>query len=299
MIQLKYITLFWIASAFVMALAGCTSKNKPRTLTVSIEPQRFLLEQIVGDRWQVNTLLENGADPENFDPPMSVLKKALDSKAILIISQLPFEESLTERLGAKAAGIKIYNTSRGIDLLSGTHGSHGHSHQHEDFDPHVWSSVVNAKIMADNMLAAILEIDPDGAAYYTANHKALMQRLDALQSELMETLKENPGASFIVWHPSLSYFARDFGLNQISLGAENKELTAPQMREKIEQARTAGANVMFIQASLDRDKSQQLASQAGAHSVTINPLAYEWDDELRLVANSIAGLSPDHMPENP
>ena len=52
------------------------------------------------------------------------------------------------------------------------------------------------------------------------------------------------GSSFLVWHPSLSYFARDYGLHQIALGgAEHKEVSIPALREAIEEARGSGASV--------------------------------------------------------
>ena len=73
-------------------LTACSQGDADRTLTVSIEPQRYLLEQIAGDKWQVNTVLEKGADPENFDPPMSTMKKAMSSRLYFSMGTLPFEQ---------------------------------------------------------------------------------------------------------------------------------------------------------------------------------------------------------------
>ena len=56
-------------AALAVALWGCggTEDGRP-VLTVSVEPQRALLESVVGDRFEVQTLLSSGANPETFEP---------------------------------------------------------------------------------------------------------------------------------------------------------------------------------------------------------------------------------------
>lgn len=61
-------------------LSGCKGRQAGvPVLSVSIEPQRYLLERIAGPGWKVNTVLSKGADPENFDPAMSTLVRTAQS----------------------------------------------------------------------------------------------------------------------------------------------------------------------------------------------------------------------------
>lgn len=280
-------SILYIIGLLTIVLTACNGQSGDRpTIAVSIEPQRYLLEQIAGDRWEVVTLLDRGADPENFDPSMQTLKKASDAKAYFRMGHMAFEDNIIDRMSGEQK-MTIVDTSKGIVPLTDTHNHDGHVHE---FDPHVWSSVKSAKVIAANMYQALLDIDPEHAEYYTTNYNELAEKLEALDRELAETLLTSEGKAFLVWHPSLSYFARDYNLRQIALGSgDSKETSALEMKHNIEEARESGATVMFVQPEFDYRKSEDLARQTGTHTVTINPMSYNWDQEMRLTAKAIAG----------
>ena len=273
----------------IAMLTACSQGDADRTLTVSIEPQRYLLEQIAGDKWQVNTVLEKGADPENFDPPMSTMKKAMSSRLYFSMGTLPFEQTLIDRMNEGGEKVKTVDTSAGIRRLHGTHGPHdGHHHESAE-DPHVWTSVVNSRQMARNMLDALVELDPDNRDYYNANYRRLDARLDSIDREIRTLLEPCQGATFVVWHPSLSYFAADYGLNQVAMGMENKEVSPMQMKENIDRARTLGARVMIVQPDFDQNRSAELARQIGATTLSVNLMSDAWIDDMLRTARTIAG----------
>lgn len=273
----------------IAMLTACSQGDADRTLTVSIEPQRYLLEQIAGDKWQVNTVLEKGADPENFDPPMSTMKKAMSSRLYFSMGTLPFEQTLIDRMNEGGEKVKTVDTSAGIRRLHGTHGPHdGHHHESAE-DPHVWTSVVNSRQMARNMLDALVELDPDNSDYYNANYRRLDARLDSIDREIRTLLEPCQGATFVVWHPSLSYFAADYGLNQVALGMENKEVSPMQMKDNIDRARTLGARVMIVQPDFDQNRSAELARQIGATTLSVNLMSDAWIDDMLRTARTIAG----------
>ena len=276
----------------IAMLTACSQGDADRTLTVSIEPQRYLLEQIAGDKWQVNTVLEKGADPENFDPPMSTMKKAMSSRLYFSMGTLPFEQALIDRMNEGGERVKTVDTSAGIRRPHGTHGSHGshdgHNH-HSAEDPHVWTSVGNSRLMARNMLNALIELDPDNSDYYTANFNRLDARLDSIDREIRTLLDPCQDATFVVWHPSLSYFAADYGLNQVAMGLENKEVSPMQMKDNIDRARQLGARVMIVQPDFDQNRSTELARQIGATTLSVNLMSDSWIDDMLRTARAIAG----------
>lgn len=273
----------------IAMLTACSQGDADRTLTVSIEPQRYLLEQIAGDKWQVNTVLEKGADPENFDPPMSTMKKAMSSRLYFSMGTLPFEQTLIDRMNEGGEKVKTVDTSAGIRRLHGTHGPHdGHHHESAE-DPHVWTSVINSRQMARNMLDALVELDPDNSDYYNANYRRLDAHLDSIDREIRTLLEPCRGATFVVWHPSLSYFAADYSLNQVAMGMENKEVSPMQMKDNIDRARTLGARVMIIQPDFDQNRSAELARQIGATTLSVNLMSDAWIDDMLRTARTIAG----------
>ncbi len=198
-------------------------------ITVSIEPQRWLLEQIVGDRMEVRTLLSAGGDPESYEPAFSHLATLEESRCYMCVGNLGFEAAVIDKIRANNPDLKIVNVSDSIEYIVSAECGHDHG-----IDPHVWSSAANARIMAENMLRNVSELDPEHSDEYYSNfiaHIATIPSVDSVCRDLLAPLK---GGAFVVWHPSLSYFARDYGLQQIAVGAEGKEPSVGEMQEMID-----------------------------------------------------------------
>ena len=85
----------------------------------------------------------------------------------------------------------------------------------------------------------------------------------------------------MVWHPSLSYFAADYGLNQVAMGLENKEVSPMQMKDNIDRARQLG--------DFDQNRSTELARQIGATTLSVNLMSDSWIDDMLRTARAIAG----------
>lgn len=94
-----------------------------------------------------------------------------------------------------------------------------------------------------------------------------------------------------MWHPSLSYFARDYGLHQIALSPEGKEMSVEDISRAVETARRDSARVMFFQKDADSRQAQTVNDQIGARVVEINPLDYDWKGEMLNIANAMASDS--------
>lgn len=291
----RWLSRLMVAVAIVVFVVGCAdpAARKIPVVSVSIEPQRWLLEQIVGDKMEVRSLMGNGGNPEHYEPTFSHLANLEKSVAYFQVGNLGFESAIMEKVQANNPDLPIYCVSDSIRMILDTH-HHDHHKDSEEclaYDPHTWSSVKNAKIMAANMLRGMKEVDADNAAYYTRNFITLSHKLDSLDLMLTEKLAPVCGGSFIVRHPSLSYFARDYGLTQLALGMENKELSVEETRSLIDRARSAGTTVFFIQKDFDRSQAVAITDGLGSDIklISINPLAYEWADEIQVVADAIAG----------
>ena len=270
--------------------------DKP-VLAVSIEPQRAWLEEIVGDKYEVVAMLPRGANPENFDPGMQSRKQLERAQAYFITGYLPFEDKLVSSLGADSR-VRIVNTSEGIVPVLGTHdhnhGEEAHHHHHgrhehgNGADPHVWTSLKNARVMIGHMKDAVTDIDTANRAFYSQNFAALDARIDSLDQVYSARL--GSGASnraFAVWHPSLSYFARDYGLEQIAVGFENKEIPAVTLKKVIEEAREDSVRVFFFQKEFDSRQAETLNSAMGTEMIIITPLDYEWEKQFDAIVSAL------------
>lgn len=268
--------------AGTMAACGSRPSEKP-VITVSIQPQKYLLEQIVGDKIDVRCLLANGGNPESYEPSLTHLMNLERSEAYFQIGNVGFESAIIDRIRTNNPQLKIYNTSDSVTLIIGTHGGHVH-----EVDPHTWSSVRNGKIIASNMYKALVSMEPENEKYYTRNYRNLMQRLDSIDGVISSMLAPKSGTAFLVWHPSLSYFARDYGLKQLSVGSEGKEVSVQQLRDLVDDAKAGDALVFFTQKDFDSRQASIVAAETGAEIVPINLLDYDWENGLLSVAAAIA-----------
>lgn len=278
----------------VFVIASCTSKTESKlpTIVVSIPPQQYFADKLVGDKMNVICLLEKGGNPEIYEPTPSDIISIEQSDLYMMMGYLPFETNLVSKIASNKPDLNVVDTSKGVDVLMGTHGDcphhHAHSHHH-DADPHTWSSVKNAKIIVKNMYDAIIDIDAANKDYYAENYRMLKAHLDSIDDEIAEKLVAKKGKSFLVWHPSLSYFARDYGLNQISVWQNGKETTVQSMQTKINEAEKSNATVFFLQKDYDARQTEVVSQQIEAKLVYITPLNYNWEEEINNIVNAIVG----------
>lgn len=269
-------------------VASCSPKtaHKP-TITVSIQPQKYLLKQLAGDKWEIKCLLSNSADPESYDPSLSHLMNLENSDAYFRIGNIPFESAIINKVHNNNPHLRIFDNSKGIALIEGTHSHESTTLPHTDIDPHTWTSVKNAKMIASNMLDALVELDPDNKAIYSKNFHNLKIRLDSLDADFSSKLAPIKGTSFAVWHPSLSYFARDYGLKQIAFNPEGKEVPVQQLQHIFEDADKNGVKTFFLQKDTDSRQAQTAAEHFKANTIEINPLSYNWEEEMQSIVNAI------------
>lgn len=283
-------------------------KADKQVITVSIEPLRFFTEAIAGPDWTIETLVPNGASPETYDPTPRQLAQLAESKACLRISYVGYEMVWSSRLAENAPHVPFMNMSEGIDLIFDSHHAHHHHHeghpgnyeeQEEEHhhtaseaeggvEPHVWNSPANARIIAGNILKAMITLDKAQAESYRIRYDSLCQRIDRCDSLVRELLSQ-PDASgaFMIYHPALSYFARDYGLTQIAIETDGKEPSAARMKELNKLCKEKHVQVIFIQPEFDRRNAEAIAKQTGARIVSINPLSYQWEEELIATARAL------------
>lgn len=295
----KCLMAFAIMVASVTSCATDSSKSGKAKVVVSIMPIYEVAKTIAGDSIDVVCLMPKGGNPETYEPTISQYVEVEQSGAFMYVNGMDFEASIANRMRENKEDLLLVDLSKGIELLYGTHGNCTHHHKdgacgHGDVDPHVWSSAKNMSKIAYNILQTLKKVDSSRSAYYEANYDSVVTLINRVDVELDSLLAPYCGEAFVVWHPSLGYFARDYGLNQISVGGqESKESSVNQLRDKIEMAKKRGARVMVLQKNYDDRQAQVVNEQIGACVVEIDPLDADWAKQLKKVAYEIASKGND------
>lgn len=269
-----------------LSLAACAPEPEPEreTLCVSILPLRSLVGEIVGDDFRIDVLVPPGASPETFEPtPRQIV--ALDkARMIFGVGLLDFEVSLLQKIENRE---KLVILSRGIKLLEGTcaHARHhdtvdggraeedAHNHAH-GIDPHIWTSPRELQRMVANAYEAIHAAWPDSTKY-TENYRRLSRELQELDRRTAGKIARSGVKAFIIYHPALTYYARDYGIRQEAVETDGKEPSAKRLAELIRIARREGIRQIFYQKQFPASVVETIARDMDARTVAIDPLREE------------------------
>jgi len=281
---MKYIPLSILCAIVLGLFYSCkpSKTNNENMLSVTIEPQKYFLEAIVGNKFSVNTAIPSGANPESYDPSPSQMVNISKSKIYFKVGNMGFENSWLNNIGANNPHLKIVDCSVGIaQIIDEGHGHHG-------ADPHIWSSPKGAASISKNMYNALIEYDSKNRDYYLERYKDAEKIIQQTDSIIRYYLDQVPSRSFIIYHPALSYFSNEYSLKQYSIEVDGKSPSPQQLAQLIKEAKKDNVKVIFLQPEFDRKNAETIAKELNAKIVPINPLSYNWSEELINIAKAIA-----------
>ena len=150
------------------------------------------------------------------------------------------------------------------------HGhSHGHHHHdHGDYDPHAWQSLVRAQVYVDNILKGLIEADPEGEAYYRARAEAYQQEMQALHEGFKARFQALPDnrRKVMTPHDAFGYLADEYGLTFLSPQGVStaSEPSAREMASLVRQLREQEVAALFMENIGDTRLIAQLQRETGA-----------------------------------
>lgn len=266
---------------------------------VSIVPQRYFVEKVGGELVKVSVMVKPGASPATYEPKpnqMVILSKARVYYAIGV----PFERVWLKKISAANPKMLLVHTEKGIEKrpMKAHHHEEGNhktfekrsqepADEHQGImDPHVWLSPPLVKIQAQNILDALLLVDPGHGTIYETNYKKFIAELDALDANIRGIFAGiGERVAFMVFHPAWGYFARTYGLEQIAVEMEGKEPKPADLKHLIHHARERGIKVIFVQPEFSTRSAQAIARAIGGEVVFANPLAPDWAINLKEIAS--------------
>ena len=262
--------------------AGMAESNAKPTVTVTIPPYKYFVEKIAGDKVDVNVMVSNGNNPETYEPNAQQMMELSNSALYLKVGSIGFEQTWMKKLQDNAPDMKMIDTSVGIKPAQTPGGN---------IDPHVWMSCKNARIISSNIFKALCQLEPENKTFFQKNYQQLLSSIDRQDSIIRKSFKDNPEMvrKFVIYHPILTYFARDYQLEQLAIEEEGREPSAAQLKSLIERARKQKIRYCLIQAEFANRNTTTFIKESQTKAMDINPLQADWANAMKEVSQAVQG----------
>jgi len=275
---------------FVLIFTGCSRQGGDRdqkVITVSIEPFRFFTSGIAGDNYSINVIVPPGASPATYEPPPAVIRGISNSDLVIINGYLGFETAWIERMLGLNEEAEVLRLADSQDLIATESHRHNDITHYTGVDPHFWLSPVRARIIARDIKDFLVKNDPDRKETYVTNYLKIDSIIMDTDSYIKSLLNDSVTKSFMIFHPSLTYLAIDYGLEQIPVETEGKEPSPSELKNLIDRGREENLKTIFVQREFDTKNARLIGDEIGAETVVINPLSDNWVMSVKEIAENI------------
>jgi len=276
--------LLLLAVVLAISILSCERKEEISgkiKVVVTIPPQAEFVERVGGEKVAVTVMVPPGANLHTYEPtPSQMTSLAKAQMYAKVGSGIEFELVWMDKLMAINKDMLVVDCSRGIEIQ-------GMVGEQEAMDPHIWMSPRNVKIMVQNIFEGLVQIDPDGEAYYQRNLGSYLQELTRLDQDIRDGLAGVTNRRFMVYHPAFGYFAREYNLTMLPIEAEGKEPTAAGLARLIEQAREHDIKVIFAEPQFNPQSAEVIAEAIGGRVVLIDPLARDYLANMRRLLDEL------------
>ncbi len=227
-------------------------------------------------------MVSNGNNPETYEPYAQQMMELSRSALYLKVGSIGFEQTWMKKLQDNAPDMKVIDTSTGITPAKTPGGN---------TDPHVWMSCKNARIISSNIFKALCQLEPENKTFFQKNYQQLLCSIDRQDSIIRKSFKDNPEMvrKFVIYHPILTYFARDYQLEQLAIEEEGREPSAAQLKSLIERARKEKIKFCLIQAEFANRNTTTFINESHTKPMDINPLQGDWNWAMQEAAAAVQG----------
>jgi len=294
---LKKILLFSLI--LMLALSACAkpaAREDPEKLTISVSilPQQWFVDQIGADRVRTQAMVGSGDDPHTYEPSPQQMTNLAVSELYFTIG-VEFEAVWLPRFESANPNMKVVDTAAGIELIPAVD-----EHEHDaagaaentnigtETDPHIWFSPLRMKQMAQTMAEAMKTADSQNADFYQANLEALLIKIDAIDAEVRKQLEGSKRDHFMVVHPAWGYVAEDYGLHMLAVEIGGNEPAPDTLSQIITLAREYEVNTLVIERGSNARLATSITEQAGIQSIVEwDPMAYDWTASMLMIAETL------------
>lgn len=211
----KKLMLLLLVFTFFSCKKEVKDKNQKLQVVTTTSMITDMVKNIGRDLIEVEGLMGSGVDPHLYKASEGDVSKLVNAD-VIFYNGLHLEGKLVEvfekmkhqHINTIAVGESLdKNTLIGSDYFA------------SNYDPHIWFSVKNWKIITTFVTHKLAEIDPKNAEAFKANGKTYLTKLDELENKLKNTIASLPKEKriLVTAHDAFSYFGKAYDFDVVGL----------------------------------------------------------------------------------
>jgi zinc transport system substrate-binding protein len=268
------VALVATGTTFALYQSGLIFRASPTSgklqVLATFYPQYDFTQNIGGDRISLSLLVPMTVDVHAFEPTPSSIQQVANAR-VLIYNGAGLEPWITQVVNAAGnSNLLLVNASQGIPLIP---VPAQFQREGRIIDPHVWLDPVLAKQQVNNILQALIRVDPADQAYFTANAQVYNSKLDNLNSQIINATTTTQTRKFVTFHEAFGYFANRYNLIQIPIaGPFEEEPTPSDIQNVVDVVNQNHLCVVGYESLENPAISQSIASQTHAKLMRMDPI---------------------------
>ena len=200
----------------VLLLCSCTSvdvDSSKISIVTTIFPYYDFTREITGDKASLTMLVSPGVESHDYEPsPQDIIK--INDADLFIYNGGESDEWVNNILSSINNDVKVLSMFDYVEHLCSDSNDHEHSEEHHyEEDEHIWTSPVNAIILADIISKEIQSIDVENSAYYQSNTDNYLSKLTELDNSFNQLVNNSTRNTIVVADRfPLLYFTNEYNL---------------------------------------------------------------------------------------
>lgn len=266
--------------------------KEKRIIYTTFFPIYDLTKRIVGDKWEIRTIIENGEEPHDFELKTNDMKEL--TKADLIIYNGAGMESFIQSIkDSIKKENKFLDLSVGLTLLKTSND------ENAAVNPHTWLSPKNAVFELESIYKKVSSLDNENEEEYKENFEKAKKEFLELDEYIKKELVNIPEEKryFVVSHAAFNYLAHDYNLKQVAISgiSPEEEPSANELKKIADFVQKHNIKTIFFEGKATPKVAKTLAKTAGVKTDTLCTMETVTEEEknrgyLELMKENIENL---------
>ncbi len=276
----KFLQLGLLSIVAVVLLAACGNDNDKETtdkadangdeklqLVATFSIIHDILNEVGGDLVDVHSMVPIGTDPHEYEPLPEDIKKATDAKAL-------FFNGLNLEGGEDGWFAKLVQTvnkedDQVFEVMEGVQPMYlaEEGSNEEEINPHAFLDPVVGIQMTENVIDALVKIDPENEKAYKENGEVLLDKLRDIDAMYKEKIAEIPEENriLVASEHAFQYMTERYGLEHGYIWAIDTEEngTPEQIKSLVEYVKEKDVPVLFVESNVDKRPMETVSKETG------------------------------------